>query len=487
LLLIPGTLLAGQVRVGAKAFTESYILASIVVQVIDRDFSGVGAERTLETPSSMMAFNALKSGEIDVYPEYTGTLSEQLLGRPDLNTVEELRSAIKPMGLVMSDPLGFDNSYAIAVPEKVANELGIKRISDLREHPDLVAGFSYPFLRRSDGFHAMSRFYGLDMKNVRGMEHALTYSAIENGSIQVTDIYTTDAQLEKLDLRILKDDKQFFPKYFGVYLANGEFVERHPKIWKKVSSFAGSLDQGEMIRLNAMVDLEGKSIPSVARFFLSAGLKEASDRDFIRTSEFWKRTYEHLFLVAVSLLASIIVGIPLGLLATRSRTTGQIILGISGAIQTIPSLALLCFMIPLIGIGTIPALVALFLYGLLPIVRNTFTGIKSVNRNLLDIGQILGLNSRRKIVWIELPIASPSIIAGIKTSAVINVGTATLAAFIGAGGYGSFIVTGLALNDIPTILHGAVPAALLALILQGLFDVLDNVLIPKGVRLQSRK
>jgi len=474
------------VKIGTKAFTEGYILSAIAGQTIQKQLPGAEVQRTIETPSSMMVFNALKNKEIDIYPEYTGTLSEQLLGKPELKTLEELREATEPLGMVISDPLGFNNSYAIAMPRALAQSLDIVKISDLKKHPDLIAGFSNPFLKREDGFHALSTFYGLDLKNIRSMEHSLTYSAIENGSIQLTDIYTTDAQLAKLDLKILEDDKHFFPTYEAVFLANKSFIKANPKAWQAVASLAGKIGEQEMISLNALVDLEGKSVDSVAASFVSDGQKQASARRFFRSSEFWQRTYEHLFLVVVSLCASILVGIPLGMLATKSRMLGKCILGISGVIQTIPSLALLCFMIPLIGIGTLPALIALFLYGLLPIVRNTATGIMSVNKNLLEVGQILGLSTRRQITWVELPISSPSILAGIKTSAVINVGTATLAAFIGAGGYGAYIVTGLALNDIPTILHGAIPAALLALLLQGLFDILDGVVIPKGVRLQSR-
>jgi osmoprotectant transport system permease protein len=153
-----------------------------------------------------------------------------------------------------------------------------------------------------------------------------------------------------------------------------------------------------------------------------------------------------------------------------------------GVLQTIPSLALLCFMIPLFGIGKMPALVALALYALLPIVRNTYTGLISIDRQLLEIAGVLGLSRWQRLVRIELPLSSLHIMAGIKTSAVWTVGTATLAAFIGGGGYGDLIVRGLALDDVTLILSGAVPAAVMALVFHGLFERLDRVVIPKGLR-----
>ena len=151
-------------------------------------------------------------------------------------------------------------------------------------------------------------------------------------------------------------------------------------------------------------------------------------------------------------------------------------------IQTIPSLALLVFMIPFLGIGQSPALVALFLYALLPIVRNTYTGMIGIDRQLLEMAGVLGLSRWQTLSRIELPLASLSIMAGVKTSAVVTVGTATLAAFIGGGGLGTLIVRGLALNDNALILAGAIPSALLALAIHGGFVLLDRTLIPRGLR-----
>ena len=188
--------------------------------------------------------------------------------------------------------------------------------------------------------------------------------------------------------------------------------------------------------------------------------------------DFWRLTGEHLVLVFVSLAASIAVGIPLGILSHKVQAMTQVVLGVVGVIQTIPSLALFAFLIALLGtIGTVPALIALFLYALLPIVRNTYAGLEAVGKGMRQAALALGLSNRQRLKLVEIPLAMPSILAGIKTSAVINVGTATIAAFVGAGGYGERIVSGLALNDNATLLAGAIPAAALALIVQGAFEI----------------
>jgi osmoprotectant transport system permease protein len=199
-------------------------------------------------------------------------------------------------------------------------------------------------------------------------------------------------------------------------------------------------------------------------------------------SELPELTLDHLSLVAVALGAAVLIGVPLGILAARLPGLGQMELLSIGVLQTIPALALLCFMIPLFGIGRLPSLVALALYALLPIVRNTYTALAGLDRQLLDMAGVLGLTSLQRLARVELPLASMGIMAGIKTSAVLTVGTATLAAFIGGGGYGTLIVRGLALDDVTTILAGAAPAAAMALVIHAAFELLDRVVIPRGLR-----
>jgi osmoprotectant transport system permease protein len=197
-----------------------------------------------------------------------------------------------------------------------------------------------------------------------------------------------------------------------------------------------------------------------------------------------RHTREHLALVAISLGAAIALAIPLGIASVRYARLGQVILSVTGLIQTIPALALLVFMIPPLGIGAPPAIAALFLYSLLPIVRNTHAGLNDIPDSLRESAEALGLPSGARLRRIELPLASRSILAGVKTSAVINIGTATLGALIGAGGYGQPILTGIRLDDVGLILQGAVPAALLALVVQGAFELAERGLVPRGLRLQ---
>jgi len=183
---------------------------------------------------------------------------------------------------------------------------------------------------------------------------------------------------------------------------------------------------------------------------------------------------QHLALTFLSLLLAIIVGVPLGILIARKRKLSSPVLGFAGILQTIPSIALLGFMIPAFGIGATPAIVALLIYALLPIIRNTFTGITGVNQAVIESAKAMGMNRKQLLFKVELPLAMPVIIAGVRTAAVINVGVATLASFVAAGGLGEFIFGGISLNNTNMILAGAIPAALLAIILDQTIAVLQK-------------
>jgi len=240
-----------------------------------------------------------------------------------------------------------------------------------------------------------------------------------------------------------------------------------------------------MIKMNSRANLDMVSESQIASDFLSESFSlETETYEETTIGRLLRHTGEHLFLVAISLSAAIIISIPLGILSAKMPGLGQVILGIVGIIQTIPSLALLVFMIPLLGIGGPPAIMALFLYSLLPIVRNTYTGFQDIRPQIRESAEALGLPPGARLRLVELPMVSRSILAGIKTSAVINVGTATLGALIGAGGYGQLILTGIRLDNMSLILQGAVPAAVLALIAQGCFEILERLFVPKGLRLK---
>ena len=469
------------VAVGSKSFTESYILGEIAADVIERA-GEARVERKLGLGGTGIVYRAVVSGDIDLYVEYTGTISQAILRDPAATSLEDIRSGLEGDGVTVGEPLGFDNTYALAVRREMAERLGLRSISDLGRHPELEAAFSSGFTDREDGWPGLKRHYRLDLARVRVMEHALTYEALAAGEVDLIDIYSTDGKLERLDLVILEDDRRFFPEYQAVLLVRKDFIERFPGSWEALQrELAGRFDEKGMARLNALADLDGRGFPEIVAAFFEREAPGHEERHRL-LADVRDLTVDHLWLVVLSLGAAVLLGVPLGILAARHRELGQLELAAVGVLQTIPSLALLCFMIPLFGIGKLPALVALSLYALLPIVRNTYTGLIGIDRQLLEIAGVLGLSRTQCLVRIELPLASIHILSGVKTSAIWTVGTATLAAFIGGGGYGDLIVRGLALDDTTLILAGAIPAAVMALAFHGLFEVLDRWLIPRGLR-----
>jgi len=456
-------------KIGSKRFTESYILGEIIVRAVQGEHRpGLG--------NTGILYAALKAGSIDLYPEYTGTIAREILKHEEAQTLQEINARLAPLGLAASVRLGFNNSYALGMREERARALGISKLSHLAKYPEIKLGLSQEFIGRADGWPGLKAAYGLPHATPSGLDHGLAYEAIAAGKIEVMDVYTTDAKIERYALRVLEDDKRFFPRYDAVLLHRLDLPQRFAKEFEALQKLEGRIDERSMIRMNAAAELEGRSFAEAAALFSGEGDKGGTrQRKFLPTlfaSDFWRLTGEHLVLVFVSLAASIALGLPLGVAAAKLPRAAQPILAAVGVIQTIPSLALFAFLIALVGtIGTVPALIALFLYALLPIVRNTHAGLVHAGKGLVQAGMALGLSPGQVLMRIELPLALPSILAGIKTSAVINVGTATIAAFIGAGGYGERIASGLALNDNVTLLAGAIPAAALALIVQGAFEL----------------
>ena len=466
------------VVVGSKTFTESYILAEILAQTIE-DVGELKVQRRMGLGATGIIYESLKGGQIDIYPEYTGTISEVILKNSQLRSVEQINGALNSDHLRISESLGFSDSYALAMQKKVALEKSIVSLSDLKKYPDLRVGFTHEFIKRQDGYDALVKLYNLNFSNVKGMEHSLAYESLAERTLDLIEVYSTDAKISKYDLQTLKDDKKFFPQYLAVFVYRRDLATHFPKTWSAIQNLQGKINEEKMIELNAKVEIDSWSFERTAAYFL----QKSTDQKSVAFDNFLKRTKEHLALVFISLIVAIIVGLPLGILAARFKFLAQGVLLLSGLMQTIPSLALLCFLIPIFGIGYVPAVVALFLYALLPIVRNTYLGLSTIDTRLIESAQTLGLTSFERLRLIELPIASPTILSGIKLSAVINVGTATLAAFIGAGGYGAIIVTGLALNNNQIILQGAIPSAILAIIVHVFFELIDRQFIPKGIRI----
>jgi osmoprotectant transport system permease protein len=470
-------------RFGSKRFTESYVLGEVLTQ---RAAPLGPAEHVPGLGNTAIVFAALKNGSIDAYPDYLGTIAAEILHLPAAQAANpdqaallaEVNRVLAPMGLAAGVPFGFEDTYALAMREADAEREHIRTLADLAAHPALRLGLSHEFLGRADGWPAVAARYQLQQQPT-GLDHGVAYDALRAGQTDVIDIYSTDAKIAREHLRVLDDTAHVFPRYDAVVLYRLDVPQRHPAQWQAITALAGRIHRDDMVAMNAAVELEGQTFARVAQQFLAghgkASAADSPSRAFFNrlTDGLWRLTQQHLALVGISTGVAVLLGMPLGLLAARRRVK-QPILAVVGVLQTIPSLALLAMLIPLVGsIGVVPALIALALYALLPIVRNTIVGLEQVPDGLRDAALALGFTPWQRTRVVDLPLALPVILAGIKTAAVISVGTATIAAFIGAGGSGERSATGLALNDSATLLAGAIPAAVLALLVQGAFEVVE--------------
>ena len=484
-------------RIGSKRFTESYIVAQLLAQTAA---AHAQTEVLAGLGNTAIVYAALRSGRIDLYPEYAGTIDLEILKNAQPTSLDAMRRQLAPLGLGIAIPLGFNDGYAIAMRADTAERLHIRSLSDLARHPELKLGLSNEFIGRSDGWAGLAARYGLPQKPT-GIDHGLAYAALAGRQIDATDIYTTDAKIGELGLAVLDDDRHYFPRYDAVVLYRLDVPQRFPAAWQALQSLAGSIDERQMIAMNARAELQGAAFDVIARDFLVArraatgsaaasaaagasngastatgpGDARRSFRDKLFGADLGRLTREHLLLVVVSVTLAALIGIPLAIAVAARPAWRNLLLGTAGVLQTVPSLAMLALLISALGaIGTVPALIALTLYALLPIVRNTCTGLAEVPAGLKMAALALGLSRRDRLLQIELPLAFPTVIAGVRTATVICVGTATIAAFIGAGGYGERIVTGLALNDNALMVAGALPAALLALLCEGAFELFER-------------
>ncbi|MEM7206045.1 MAG: glycine betaine ABC transporter substrate-binding protein [Planctomycetota bacterium] len=510
-----------RVAIGAKNFTESGVLAEIMAQTIEAH-TDVAVERRLNLGGTMVCWVSLQTGEIDIYAEYTGTAWSIVLKEPGKIT-DPLRAFLHVRRRYLAEhdihwlePFGLNNTYALAMLETKARELGVRRISDLVAHQDAVrAGFGIEFNNREDGYMGLSAAYGLELGSVRALEHGLAYEAIQAGAIDLMDAYSTDGKLLRYRLRVLEDDRQFFPPYNAAPLMRADTLAAHPEVGEALALLAFRLPDHTAQALNDLVETHGQSMPAVARAFLEVeGLVEGEradaatartrlleaiddrpepDRAPIAKPGLWDRLaaraddsgrllLEHLSLTFAAVLLAALLAIPLGIAITKRPRLRQVALGAAGVVQTIPSLALLAFMIPLLGLNVQAAIAALLLYAVLPILRNTYTGITEVDPDLVDAARGMGMRPSQILRRVQLPLALRTIMAGIRTSTVISIGVATLAAFIGAGGLGEPIVEGLYLNDAGLILGGAIPAAALAVLADLGLGWLERALQPGGSR-----
>ena len=480
LLLLPLIAIAEPVVIGSKIFTESYLLSEIAAQTLEAHTS-LKVDRRFGLGNSGLLVEALRSGKIDLYSDYSGTLVETIIKKSNIRTIPEIRQELEPLGFVISDSLGFVDTYALAVRSSFAKKFNLHTISDLAKMSDPIrAAFSYEFMQRKDGFPNLINRYKLHLENALQMEHSLVYKAIAEDAVDVIEVYSTDANVEKFNLVLLEDDLKIFPEYAAVWISRANFVKKHLDKWGHLTALEGKISVERMRKMNAAVELKKESVSQTAAAFLNRPVQES---DTI-ANQILHRTKEHFSLVLIALLFSIFIGIPLGILASKFDYIGQLILIFAAVVQTIPTLALLCFLIPILGIGLKPAIASLCLYSLLPVVLNTFTGIKSVEAKHIENAKAFGLTSGEILFKIMLPLSSSMILTGLKTATIVTIGTGTLAALIGAGGYGSLIISGLSLNDMNIILAGAIPAALMALIAHLLFEMIMRFLIPRGWRAQ---
>jgi len=501
------------VVVASKPFGESFLLAEMFAQLLES--RGIGVERRPGLGATEVAFGALRRDAIDVYPEYTGTglvaiLHETLPDSSARNSRAVFayvsRRFAEAYGVRWLPPLGFENTYAIAVRGETATRYGLRTLSDLaRASRSLTAGFTADFIGRPDGLAGLARAYGgaggvggMRFRATRPLSPALKYQALANGGVDVIDGYSTDGLLVRYDLVTLEDDKGFFPPYEAAALVSGRLARDRPEAIAALTLLSGRLDERLMRGLNRRVEVDRADVATVAADALRevgvlpesepvlrvAQNDEAGVASFLhaRRGAMLAQTLRHLLLVLGALAAAIVVAVPVGLALERARRVAEGTIGVLGVIQTIPSIALLAFMIPLFGIGVAPALVALWLYALYPIARGTYAGVRNADPEAVEAAEALGATPRQRLLWVRLPLAAPVIMAGVRTAAVITVGAATLAAFIGAGGLGEPIVEGLALADTRLILSGAIPAALLALIVDGALALVERRVRPAHLR-----
>ena len=492
---------AATVRVGSKLFTESVILGEILARLADGEDVTPVHRRALG--GTRLVFNALLQGELDAYVDYTGTLMLEIYSSEGVSDDRMLRDRLNRDGLGMLDPIGFNNTYGIAMRKQQAFDLGVRTISDLSDHPQLVLGSNNEYLERADGWRVLRDTYDLPQKTPRAMDHDLAYLALSRSELDAMIVYTTDAKIGSLDLIVLKDDLEHFPVYEAVVVYRLDLAEKAPGVLERFRLLSGSLDAATMGLMNNEVEARGKSEFRVAGEFLDVltGMtvrsSQGRESDESLVARLIQRTQEHLILVALPVLFASILGIPLGVLAAHRPKIGHLVLGAVGVGQTVPALALLVLLIPFLAwidgwaplrvpaLGATPAIIALTVYSLLPIVRTSHAGVVNIEHSLLESAQALGLRSRDRLLYIEFPLALPTILVGIKTAAVISVGYATLGGFVDAGGYGAPIFAWIRTQDHDLLLIGALPAVVMALIVQSGFDLGERLLIPSGLRLKE--
>ncbi|MCB9846638.1 MAG: ABC transporter permease subunit [Phycisphaeraceae bacterium] len=486
------------VRVGSKAFTEQYILAEIVSQLIERN-TDLQVQRRFGLGGTDLCHAGLTSGELDIYIEYTGTAIASVLHEaPGADRRASFRRVAgefrRRFGIEWLPPIGFNNTYSIAVRGDDADAQGLSTISDLaRAEGNRKAGFTSEFIERPDGYPGLRDRYGLRFVPIVDLDPGLMYDALAGDQVDVICAFATDARIDALGLRVLADDLRYFPPYDAAILVRADLLRDHPELRDVLAALAGTIDDADMRRLNGLVDIHRREVAEVAIAWIESGLDQydtwgaAVPREapmsfwelaVRRRAELARKAVRHLGLTAAGVLVATAIGLPLGVLVHRVAATRAPVLALCEIVQTIPSLAMLAFLFAIYGLlGVLPASTALVLYALLPVTLNTLTGLRQIPRDIRDAATGMGMTPRQSLWLVELPLAAPVIVAGVRAATVLTVGIATLSTYIGAGGLGDFIARGLSRNDTRLTLLGALPAALMAVALSLLIRFVERTLI----------
>lgn len=489
-----------QLVIGSKIFTENILLAEMLALLLEEKY-GFKIVRKFNMGGTRLVFDSLKEGYIDIYPEYTGTGYTMLLKMSGETSPEEIYKIVQTeflerFQLVWSLPLGFENTYTLAVRKSDPRFQQIVSISQLSGQSEKFRlAMDHEFAERQDGFQNFSEKYRMNFvkHNLFTMNSALMYSALDNKEVDMIIAYSTDGRIKAFNLKVFADDKSFFPSYSAAYLTRESVFKLWPEVPMAFKDIEGHIDEKEMIALNNQVDQLKYELSQTARNFLiekkvlnkqiqTLNSSNLIDYYLSQKSYFFKIFVEHLVLIFVSLFFALCFSIPMGVWAFYNSKVEKIVFSIVNTLQTVPSMALLGLLIPFLGIGFTPAVFALFIYSLLPLIRNTFEGIKNVDGSYVEASAGIGLTSWQILKFVQIPLALPVILAGVRTATVILVGTATLAAFIGAGGLGDPIFRGIATLDSRLIFLGAIPACFLAIVLDKSLAFLENLVISEGLK-----
>ena len=491
--------------IGSKIFTENILLGEIIAQLLEQNY-GFQITRKFNMGGTKLLFDALKTGSIDLYPEYTGTgyamiLKESKKLSPQATYTFVQKKFLKKYQMLWSPPLGFENTYVLALRKNDSRFKNVSLNSDL-EHLDfpLKIASEHEFTERKDGWKLFKQSYKLKKATILSLNPSLMYTAIDNNKVDIIVSYSTDGRIQNYQLKTLKDDKNFFPSYLASYLTTKRLIKSQPELKEAFQALEGQISPQEMRELNRQVEQLKKSLPEVASHFLlkkdllkdienktkaqSLSLSQESLLSYYykKRGYFFKILKEHLILVFTALFLALLFSFPLSLWAVYNKRVEKLLFFFVNILQTIPSMALLGALIPFLGIGFTPAITALFIYSLLHLIRNIFEGIKNIDSHSVEVSAGIGLNQWQTLRNIQIPLAMPIIIAGVRTALILLVGTATLAAFIGAGGLGDPIFRGIATLDSRLIFMGAVPACVLALFLDKSLNLVEKLLISKGLQ-----